>query len=218
MSAHPDAVSDLQTIRFDFQAPHREKSTTVITVHPNTDPKKHGQLITFPDHPASDFLGFPICQARITSPQSVGYAAMYGWIQMFRHAVPPNTASETPWQMDDIPMTAGLNTPFCWFGAEPQLFDAPSQWPEVTELDWTALSFLTYAEDALLSKNVRPILAFEWGYWIRGGVKSVKPLKVRDVSEAWEAQRSLLEAQFRGWNFKTLESSVSVAYSQQCKQ
>ncbi|KAK0261972.1 hypothetical protein LTS00_018117, partial [Friedmanniomyces endolithicus] len=207
--AHPDAVQDKQTLSLTFKAPKRELSNITITIESNTDPVKIGQHLTFPDHEAtSDFLGFPTCTAKICSPNSKGYAAIYGWIQMWRFSVLPDPILAVPWDMDEVPTFTGLNTPFCWFGPEPQLFNAPSRWAQDREMDWSALSFLTYVEDALLSKKVRPVLAFEWGFWIKDRVKSVKPVVLREVGEAWEEQRGLLEGKFEGWVFGDVEEGV----------
>ncbi|TKA25129.1 hypothetical protein B0A54_17764 [Friedmanniomyces endolithicus] len=72
-------IQDKQTLSLTFKAPKRELSNITITIESNTDPVKIGQHLTFPDHEAtSDFLGFPTCTAKICSPNSKGYAAIYG--------------------------------------------------------------------------------------------------------------------------------------------
>ncbi|KAK5125876.1 hypothetical protein LTR08_005123 [Meristemomyces frigidus] len=131
-------------------------------------------LFLFPNHPLSTFHGFPTCTAKIQASSDVGYAATYGWIQMVREAPTAAAAAHAKWAMDPVPILADLNTPFAWFGSEAQLFDAPSR-TERGELDWNCWSFLAYIEDSLLSRAVRPIRAFEWGFRIaEGGEVSIK--------------------------------------------
>ncbi|KAK5715805.1 hypothetical protein LTR17_016636 [Elasticomyces elasticus] len=203
MATKPGSVAVLQTLDMDFTVPGRDLARVTVSVRPNDNPRKIGQHLLFPDKPLEVFIGYPICQAEVSSPESIGYAAYYGWIQM----VAEDSAG---FEMDLLPMTADLNTPVCFFGAEPQLFDCPSRWKDVTNLDWTAVSFLTYVEDTTLSRDVRPILAFQWGFRIVDGDVRVKNLRPCNVDRAWEQQRGLLESKFVGWQFGRLDGRVNL--------
>lgn len=192
-----------QTLHLPFTAPNRSPAFVDISISTNNDPKRYGFDLLFPNHPLSDFVGFPICQANVHSTESRGYASMYGWIQITRVANDSEATKSSAWEMDPVPMTAGLNTPFCWFGSDPRLFDAPAR-EGVREIDWTARSFLAYIEDGLMSKVVHPILAFEWGFEIHDGEKTIKPLKQLGT-DPWNEHRAFFTEQFPGWKFIKFE-------------
>lgn len=197
-------VAEVETLSIPFQVPNRSQAHVQVSVSVDTDPKRHGIDLLFPSATLSDYLGYPACTARITSsPHSQGYASIYGWVQVFREGIDATAASRATWGFDSIPIYESLETPFCWFGPDPTLFDAPSR-PGVQDVDWTARSFLTYLDDSLLSRTVKPILAFEWGFRIEDGKKSVKPLK-RLSLDAWDEQLKLLATKFPNWQFKPLQ-------------
>ncbi|OKL57853.1 hypothetical protein UA08_06731 [Talaromyces atroroseus] len=188
-----------QTLHLPFTVPNRSSAYVNVSVSRNDDPKRYGFSLLFPNHRLSDFVGFPVCHATVHSPGSRGYASMYGWIQITRAANDREAAESSAWEMDPVPMIADLKTPFCWFGAEPKLFDAPAR-EGVREIDWTARSFLTYIEDGLMSKVVHPILAFEWGFDIHDGEKSIKPLQQLGAAP-WNEHLALFADQYPDWRF-----------------
>ncbi|KAK5999988.1 hypothetical protein QM012_005076 [Aureobasidium pullulans] len=209
MSTNPE---NTQSLLCSFKVPSRHTSAVQVTVRPNKDPAKVGSCLTFPEQPIENFVGFPICNAKVKSPTDVGYAAVYGWIQMVREA-PLDLESKAPsdlWEFDPIPITADSDTPFIWFGPEPQLFDAPFR-SNRTEMDWTSWSFLTYIKDSVMSRSVRPILVLEWGFRINGGNVTMKALRLIDVHEAWETQREMLEKRFGSWSFEPVEEDLEVS-------
>jgi hypothetical protein len=59
-----------------------------------------------------------------------------------------------------------------------------------------------------MTREVHPILVFEWGFRIEGGEVEIRELKRVDVGEAWEVQRGLLEERFPGWRFRGVEGEV----------
>ncbi|KAK3641172.1 hypothetical protein LTR56_011412 [Elasticomyces elasticus] len=201
--SRPQSITSEQILKLEFTVPNRSPTHVTISVRPNDDPDRIGQHLLFPEDNTDDFIGYPICQAKISSPESIGYAAYYGWIQMVAE-------DSGAFEMDPLPITADLNTPFCFFGAEPQLFDCPSRPKEIQNLDWTAVSFLTYIKDTVLTRHVRPIFAFEWGFRIVDGAVRVKHLQPCNVDQAWEQQRGLLESKFEGWQFGRLDEGVNL--------
>lgn len=194
-----EAVPGQQRLDLDFQISNLRKGKVSVFVEPNQDPTNYGCDLILQDHPGSDFNGFPACEAKVRSTGAKGYGSMYGWIQLFRCTEAALTEND-PWDMDPVPIHNDLNTPFCWFGPEPSLFDCPMR-DRAKRCDWVCHSFLTYTEDCLISKDVRPILGFSWGFWITKGQVMVKPLQKLEVA-AWNEHLPLLRAKYPGWEFR----------------
>jgi hypothetical protein len=203
--------SNTQSLLYSFTVPGRHLSTVRVTIEPNKNPENSGSLLLFPSQQHDAFISFPVCSAIVDTPADDGYASMYGWIQLVREtALNPHTTDSTPhsqWEMDFLPITAATETPFCYFGPSPRLFDAPFR-VNRTNMDWTSWSFLTYIGDCVVTKEVHPILVFEWGFRIEGGEVCIKKLKRVDVGKAWDVQRGLLEERFPGWRFGGVEGKV----------
>lgn len=201
-----------QRLSLAFQVPDRSEASVEVIVEPNRDPKRYGLSLLLPDFSLADTSGLPTCHAVLESPLSQGYASMYGWIQLVRSEksqsewedpIPITTQNE--WVMDPIPITSDLNTPFTWFGPEPQLFDAPiyrGLKQTDRQMDWTARSFLTYIDDCLISQVVKPVLAFEWGFDVRNGEISMKSLRRLELHD-WDGHVPLLRKKFANWQFMT---------------
>lgn len=197
-----DPVTTSQLLDLNFHAPGREPCTVNVTVDICKDPKKYGNHLLFPETPIHKFFGFPVTNAKVHSPKSLGYGAYYGWIQVTRDIAEIGKVSSAPWEMDPVPVHKDCNTPFVFFGPEPQLFDMPSRTADpVEDIDWEARSYLCYVDDALLTKNVRPVLAFQWGFWIVDGKAKVKKVREVDVKDAWEECRGFFGEEFPGWSF-----------------
>lgn len=203
-------VSKQQTLSLDFHLSARRQGTVSITVEPDSNPLDYGKDLLLPtllpDTPLETALkrtlDFPVITAKVHSTGARGYGAYYGWIQLTRSAEPSLTAAHA-WEMDPIPITAELNTPFVWFGPEPTLFDGPFR-PRDTDVEWSAHSFLAEVGDSCLSRDVRPILGFEWGFWIREGRVLVKEVRRLDL-EAWDGHLALFRGKFEGWRFRGTE-------------
>ena len=212
MASNLSGGGDRQSLSYSFKVPSRRTATVQVTLQPNKHPTDVGSNLILPGQPLDAFCDFPVCRANVRSPKDSGYAAMYGWIQMVREA-PLNPTSPTKrsdlWELDTIPILADADTPFVWFGPEPQLFDGPYR-ANRTDIDWTAWSFLTYIQDCVMTKSVCPILAIEWGFKIEHGNVTIKTLKLVDVNEAWELQRKMLEKKFGSWTFEPMEEHVEV--------
>lgn len=203
-STAEEATTAVQSLCIDFSLPRSRSGKVNVSVKPDSDPTENGLKLLFPAQDMSAFKGFPVCEATVEAFGTRGYGSMYGWIQMVRSGESSDIDS-VPWEMDPIPFLAGLNTPFCWFGPEPKLYDAPVR-TGVQRLDWTCHSYLTYIEDALLSKVVKPILGFEWGFVIEHGKPSVKVLRQVPLG-TWNEHLALLESSFAGWKFHGYEDA-----------
>lgn len=211
--------STTQTLHLTFRVPGRHPTSLKVEVAPNASPEKTGFPLLFPNHSPDLARGFPTCKATLHAHTDVGYAAMYGWLQTVLEK-PDTTSAEASaaeqeagprWQTDPLPLTQDLSFPFTWFGAEPQLFDAPSRPDRSQPLDWTCQSFLAYVPDAVVSRRVCPVVGFEWGFLVEDGEVRVKGLKgLDDVGEAWEGKRRLWEGKFPGWEFAGLDPGVRV--------
>ncbi|PYH90442.1 hypothetical protein BO71DRAFT_443907 [Aspergillus ellipticus CBS 707.79] len=205
-----------QTLTLTLPIPHRNPLTLTATVTRSTDPRRIGFHLLFPDDPIANFVGFPITHITLRStPAFQGYASMYGWIQLTRERPPINPQAFNPeekeeeeeeetkekekWTLDPLPITAGTDSPFAFFGVEPQLFDAPAN-PYAVDLDWTARSFLVRVEDCLMTRVLRPVVVLEWGYEVRDGERAVKLLR-RLSRGVWDEHRGELGGWFPSWRF-----------------
>ena len=119
--------------------------TVEVECIPNDDPDEYGT-------PVSEAVGFPVCTATVRYPRR-GYNAMFGWVQLVRST--DNASAGERFEMDPFGLFADAPSPYCWFGTEPTLFDAPSR-PARVPIEWLAYSFLaTTPLDELLQGNPR---------------------------------------------------------------
>lgn len=193
-------ISTPQDLTIPFQVPDRGPCTVSVHIEPDTDPIKHGQTLLGIYKDPLSILGFPILNASVTSPESRTYGAIYGWVQI------TYTPGED-WVMDIYPPFQDMNSPFAFWGAEPHMVDLPGrdlskeEWSG-KDYDWTARTFLCYSPDGAMTKTAVPILAFEWGWWLRkGGSVYVKKLKEIDVG-TWNSHLGLFKGKYEGWDFK----------------
>src|SRR4029453_5935565 len=82
---------------------------------PNNDPAGYGTV-------ASDAFGFPVCTPTVRYPRR-GYNAMFGWVQLVRST--DNQSGGEHFEMDPFALFGDVRSPYCWYGTEPTLFDAP---------------------------------------------------------------------------------------------
>lgn len=180
-----------QMIQCNFSIPARGDVTVNISVHKDDNPQAYGLDILFPTIPSNSFSGFPVTQGTISTTKK-GYASIYGWTQLWKE-------NDTDWVFDWAPVQDELNWPFVWFGPEAQLFDGPTR-VGVLDLDWTARSFMTYIDDSLMTRSVRCVVGFEWGFWIRNGSLAIKPL-IQLQNLDWDMHLQYLSVVFPGWEF-----------------
>ena len=81
---------------------------------------------------------------------------------------------------------------------KPSFFDAPAATARL--LRWTAHAYLTASPNALMTKEVRPVCGFSWGYSRRGRIPEALPLHVIR-EEAWLADRDVLSERYPAWRF-----------------
>ena len=165
---------------------------------PNDDPRGYATW-------AADAYGFPVCTATVQFPRR-GYDAMFGWVQLVRST--DNESAGEHFEADPFALFGDARSPYCWYGTEPTLFDAPSR-PDRAPIEWVAYSFLATTPIAeVLEGNPRrvvPVLGFEWGFDIRP--ESPADVELREVAPApagaWEAVVPALRAEYPSplWTF-----------------
>ena len=146
---------------------------------PNDDPAGYGCF-------APEALGFPVCAASVQYRRR-GYRAMFGWVQLVRST--DNESRGERFEIDPFALFGDSGSPYCWYGTEPVLWDAPSR-PSREPLEWLAHSFLaTTPMGELLEKprQVVPLLGFSWGFDIRAGgavtLREIHALGARDWND-----------------------------------
>ena len=174
----------------------------LVTVHygANEDPVRWGYPVLQLDWFRPELVrGFPVMQASVGHPAE-GYAADMGWLQVVRYRVRDPGEEETVTVFDTPPQLAETETPYAAFGIRPTFFDAPSI-EGLREVSWGADTFLVYSPDAVLSRVLRPICGFKWGYQLQGGVVFLDPLSVAEAGD-WERNLPDLRQRFSSWTFE----------------
>jgi hypothetical protein len=142
-------------------------------------------------------LDFPVCVAQVEFAAR-GYNAVLGWVQLVGETSAPG--SERSFALDPLQVFEGVDTPFCWYGLAPTLFDAPSRRNRDSTVDWLALSFLCSSPAAVMSREVQPLVGFSWGFTMSpGNLDLVEPAALAPPD--WDAQVGLLSSEFPGWRF-----------------
>jgi hypothetical protein len=164
----------------------------------NDDPLGYGSV-------GADAYGYPVCTATVRYPQR-GYNAMFGWVQLVRST--DNESAGEFFEPDPLALFGDAHSPYCFYGTEPTLFDAPSRMERVP-MAWLAYSFLaTTPIDEMLEGNPRrvvPLLGFKWGFDI--APESIARVELRTVgaigSSAWETVVPVLRETYPSplWTF-----------------
>jgi hypothetical protein len=84
---------------------------------PNDDPEAYGCWHT-------GAVGYPVCTATVHFSRR-GYGAMFGWVQLVRST--DNESRGEQFEVDPFALFGDAQSPYCWYGTEPTLFDAPSR-------------------------------------------------------------------------------------------
>ena len=166
----------------------------------NDDPDRWGYPLLGLDYPVELARGFPVIQAEVDYPAE-GYAAVLSWIQLVW--IKDLDGHEPKYQPVDLaPQLLGLELPYFSFGVRPVLFDAPS-YDKAANVDWVAHSLLSFTPDCLMTRVVRPVCGFSWGYQLRGAALTLRHPQITTASD-WEADLTLLRNAFPSWRFENL--------------
>ena len=125
-----------------------------------------------------------------------GYAGAMGWIQVLRYG--GGDLGDERAEVDLPPQHQDANTPYCFWGIRPAFFDAPSM-PH-RDVTWKAEAFLATSPDALITRTVRPICGFRWGYATTREPPRILPPESLDLA-AWELVRPTLRERYPAWDF-----------------
>jgi hypothetical protein len=165
-----------------------------VSVSRNEDPGALGHALLWPGLPADTARDFPVCRATVTYPAD-GYAAVFGWTQMVRST----DSGQGRFEMDPIAIYREVATPFAWFGVRPELFDAPSRDSQY-DMRWEAHSFLCVSPDAVITRQVRAVTGFSWGFTIAAGKITITGPGLLGP-QAWDGHLDLLRQEYRQWTF-----------------
>jgi hypothetical protein len=160
-----------------------------VAVSRNTDPASMGC--------PTAAAGFPVCQATV-SFGGAGYKAMLGWVQLV--GTTRSQATTRTFEVDPLRIWDGLDTPFCFFGIEPTLFDAPSRRDRQQSLDWLAHSFLCASSTDPMDRQVVALAGFTWGFVLRDGDVDLVGAQALEA-EDWMPHLAMLGAKFPTWRF-----------------
>ena len=164
-----------------------------VSITANDDPVRLGCHLLDRSLPEEAARSFPVCEATPII-DLVGYAGACGWIQLVR-----SSDASDEFEMDPLSLFRGVETPFAFFGVKPTLFDAPFR-ASHNDLVWRARSFLCVVPDGVMSKVVRPVAGFTWGFSVARGAIAIDPPADLDVA-VWDEHLPLLRESFPNWDF-----------------
>lgn len=176
------------TAEFPFSA-RRRLGRVSVTVSENLDPESVGSV------PAA--AGFPACSATVEYDAS-GYLAMLGWVQLVGEASP--SGSRLQYDVDPFILFEGIPTPYAFYGARPELFDAPYRSDRSLSLSWLAHSYLCAAPSSPFVKEVEAVVGFSWGFNMDAGDLEILGLRALSRSD-WSSHLDLLARTYPDWNF-----------------
>lgn len=156
----------------------------------------YGEAVLGSDYPADMARGFPFIQAGVAY-DGVGYGADMGWVQVVRYLV-HDTGEETT-VFDAPPQLSDTDCPYFAFGIRPTMFDAPGI-SDVQDVTWDADAFLVHTPDAVLSRDMRAICGFKWGYRLKRAKPTAVPLVAATESD-WERNVVDLGRRYPTWDF-----------------
>ena len=144
--------------------------------------------------------GFPVLTATVQYPQR-GYRGMFGWVQLVRSSDNPSGGRQ--FDVDPFALFGDAPSPYCFYGTEPTLFDAPTRATR-DPLQWTAHSFLaTTPTDEVMQggpRRVVPVLGFSWGFELAGDAVRLEDITPLSADE-WIMHLPVLRASYPYWTF-----------------
>lgn len=159
----------------------------------NDDPQRWGYHLLQLPYDFQVSRGCPVLRATVDHPAE-GYGAALGWIQIVETRGPGQPDAI----VDVAPQMADSGSPWLAWAVRPELFDAPST--SHPEFSFRADTFLAYTPDCVITREVKPLCGFSWGYEVRGGEPSVTPLTVGTL-DRWVSAQPVLSSRCPGWTF-----------------
>ncbi len=170
--------------------------TVEATLSVNADPAAVGCDLLDPGLEPDAALGFGCCEATVHTALR-GYAAAMGWVQLVRSS--DSVGNPDEYEIDPLSLFRGVDTPYAFFGIRPVLFDAPFRGSR-DDLAWEARSYLCFTPDAVMTRRVRAVTGFSWGFALAGGQVALRepaPL----TAATWDEHVPALRRGFPGWSF-----------------
>ena len=141
-------------------------------------------------------MNLPFCTATLASDVS-GYRAMLGWVQLVRST--DNASKGVAFEMDPFSLFAEIESPYCFYGHLPTLFDGPSR-ASRDDMSWIAHSFLAASPVRPIAHSVRPLAGFSWGFDMHSRHVTLRPLKIL-TEDDWRDHLPVLRASYPRWIF-----------------
>lgn len=190
-------------LKIPFTA-HSLPGTVDVTVRKNEDPTAWGYRLIYPGEAPLDVIkGFPVCIANVQYPGQ-GYLAQMGWIQFLTFTIEGD--EKTTVILDRPPLLNDSKSPYAYWGLTPALFDAPamlmSERLKRPGVNWRADSFLVVSPDGVMTKTVKALASFSWGYKTGHdqSVEIAQP-KATNLLE-WPGFAKILRQKFPDWTFE----------------
>jgi hypothetical protein len=168
-----------------------------VEIDVNDDPGDLGCGLLTERVRAESAVGFPVCTASIRYDRR-GYAAALGWIQLVRST--DGASNGAVFELDPLALLRDVPVPYAFFGIKPTLFDAPFRVTR-TDLDWRAQSFVCFAPDAVMTKQVHAVAGFSWGFWLRRGEMRFQEPEALGPAD-WNDHLATLASAYPGWTFR----------------
>ena len=149
-------------------------------------------------------IGFPKLICTIDY-EGKGYHSYMGWIQTVRFN--PGTSgdhpaiSPEPMFVYHIPMMLDADTPFCVYGVDPALFEAPAS--NLDGIQWIANTYLSASKNLIVSREVCMILGIQWGYSITNGIIVHDEMKkLKHSGDLFLRDMAILHRDYPTWRFR----------------
>jgi hypothetical protein len=141
--------------------------------------------------------GFPVVHAEVDYPAK-GYGAVLAWIQVIDST--NLDSGENRKYIDMAPQLEGLALPYYGFGIRPVLFDAPST--TARNMAWHANALLVVSPDCVISRRLRALCGFSWGYRVTDGKPQPVPAVIIQNPSTLSEEIEFLRAQHPSWIFE----------------
>jgi hypothetical protein len=169
----------------------------VVQLAVNEDPVRWGHHLLGLEWDPPVPVGCPVMSGEIRYPGE-GYGAWLYWLQVvaYRDSRYPDYSGTHA----DVPSPLhGKDVPYLASGVLPRIFDAPAT--DSDDADFSAHSLLAYDPNCNMSRTLRVLCGYSWGYEIREGTIAVQAPGLLDGA-GWAADLELLRAEFPSWTFE----------------
>jgi hypothetical protein len=190
-----DATPQVMTIPFVHRG---SRGTVRVEYGINEDPERlgYGESVLGAGSPPEMARGFPVVQASVAY-EGLGYGAQFGWLQIVRYRIDDTGEEQTV--LDVPPQLSESDCPYCAFGIRPTMFDAPGM-AGVNDATWHADTLLVHTPNAVLSKDIRAICGFTWGFLVARSKATPSPLAAATEAD-WERDVVALRRDYPRWHF-----------------